>query len=128
MTFYAKLRLFEDLLIEGGGAVINIDDAYGKIERIKDWPIVVKLWHQQNGFLYQRHRTTDFGLIQRCLSGQNWEIPLFSWDICHERCCGCHYVLSRAYLFTIVGAPVLFKIGPGRADRAWPPRKRPNHC
>jgi UDP-N-acetylmuramoyl-L-alanyl-D-glutamate--2,6-diaminopimelate ligase len=28
--FAAKLRLFEDLLIEGGAAVINIDDAYGK--------------------------------------------------------------------------------------------------
>ena len=79
--FAAKLRLFEDLLIEGGGAVINIDDAYGKkiIERIKDRPIVVKTFGTSKAadFYIKDICTTDFGLdLNVVYQGKNWEIPL----------------------------------------------------
>lgn len=42
--FATKLRLFTELLPDGGAAVINADDSYGKkiIEHIQDRPIVLK--------------------------------------------------------------------------------------
>ena len=79
--FAAKVRLFEDLLIEGGGAVVNIDDTYGKkiVERMKDRPIVVKTYGTNNAadFLIKKITPTDFGL-DLCLIYQDkaWHIPL----------------------------------------------------
>ena len=73
--FAAKLRLFEDLPIEGGGAVINIDDAYGKkiVERIKDRAIVVKTYGTSKAadFYIKDIATTDFGLDLNLFIRQN---------------------------------------------------------
>ena len=79
--FAAKLRLFEDLLIEGGGAVINIDDAYGKkiSEHIKDRPIVVKTYGTSKAadFYIENICTTDFGLdLNVVYQDKTWQIPL----------------------------------------------------
>ncbi len=79
--FAVKLRLFEDLLIEGGGGVINIDDKYGKkiVERIKGRPIVLKTYGTSNAadFIIKKITPTDFGL-DLCLVYQDktWHIPL----------------------------------------------------
>ena len=79
--FAAKLRLFEDLLIDGGSAVINIDDAYGKkiVERLKDLPIVVKTYGTSKAadFYIKDISTTDFGLdLKVVYQDKSWHIPL----------------------------------------------------
>ena len=79
--FAAKLRLFEDLLIVGGGAVINIDDAYGKkiVKRIKGLPIVVKTYGTSKAadFYIKDIATTDFGLdLKVVYQDKTWHIPL----------------------------------------------------
>jgi len=79
--FAAKLRLFEDLLIEGGGAVINIDDAHGKkiVERMKGRPIVVKTYGTSKAadFYIKDIATTDFGLdLNVVYQDKTWHIPL----------------------------------------------------
>ena len=79
--FAAKLRLFEDLLIVGGGAVINIDDAYGKkiFRRIKGLPIVVKTYgtNKAADFCIKDIATTDFGLdLKVVYQDKTWHIPL----------------------------------------------------
>ena len=79
--FAAKLRLFEDLLIVGGGAVINIDDAYGKkiVKRIKGLPIVVKTYGTSKAadFYIKDIATTDFGLdLKVVYQDRTWHIPL----------------------------------------------------
>ena len=79
--FAAKLRLFEDLLIEGGGAVINIDDAHGNkiVERMKGRPIVVKTFgtSQAADFQIKNIATTNFGLdLNVVYQGRTWHIPL----------------------------------------------------
>jgi UDP-N-acetylmuramoyl-L-alanyl-D-glutamate--2,6-diaminopimelate ligase len=79
--FAAKLRLFEDLLIEGGAAVINIDDAYGKkiVERVKDRPIVLKTYGTSKAadFYIKDICTTEFGLdLNVVYEDKNWQIPL----------------------------------------------------
>ena len=79
--FAAKLRLFTDLLSEGGGAAINLDDPHSAaiIEALRDRAIVLKT------FGYAEH--ADFkivsitpagdGLSMRvAYSGHTWEIPL----------------------------------------------------
>ena len=79
--FAAKLRLFEDLLIEGGGVVINIDDAHGKkiVERMKGRPIVVKTYGTSKvaDFYIKDIATTDFGLdLNVVYQDKTWHIPL----------------------------------------------------
>ena len=79
--FAAKLRLFEDLLIEVGGAVINIDDAHGKkiVERMKGRPIVVKTYGTSKvaDFYIKDIATTDFGLdLNVVYQDKTWHIPL----------------------------------------------------
>ena len=79
--FAAKLRLFEDLLIVGGGAVINIDDAYGKkiVKRIRGLPIVVKTYGTSKAadFYIKDIATTDFGLdLKVVYQDKTWHIPL----------------------------------------------------
>ena len=79
--FAAKLRLFEELLVEGGGAVINIDDAYGKkiAEHIKDRSIVVKTYGTSKAadFYIKDICSTDFGLdLNVVYQDKNWQIPL----------------------------------------------------
>ena len=79
--FAAKLRLFEDLLIVGGGAVINIDDAYGKkiVKRIKGLPIVLKTYGTSKAadFCIKDIATTDFGLdLKVVYQDKTWHIPL----------------------------------------------------
>ncbi len=79
--FAAKLRLFEALLIEGGGAVINIDDAHGQqiVARIKDRPIVVKTYGTSKAadFYIKDITTTDFGLdLKLVYQDKTWHIPL----------------------------------------------------
>jgi len=79
--FAAKARLFEDLLIEGGSAVINIDDNYGKqlVERIKDRPVVIKTFGTSKAadFHIERVTTTDSGLdLVLSYQGTRWHIPL----------------------------------------------------
>ena len=79
--FAAKLRLFKDLLIEGGGAVINIDDAHGQkiAEHIKDRPIVVKTYGTSKvaDFYIKDICNTDFGLdLNVVYQNKNWQIPL----------------------------------------------------
>ena len=79
--FAAKLRLFEVLLIEGGSAVINIDDAHGQqiVERIKDRPIVVKTYgtSKDADFSIKDVVTTDFGLdLKLAYQNKTWHVPL----------------------------------------------------
>ena len=79
--FAAKLRLFEDLLIMGGGAVINIDDTYGRkiVKRIKGLPIVVKTYGTSKAadFYIKDIATTDFGLdLKVVYQDKTWHIPL----------------------------------------------------
>ena len=79
--FAAKLRLFEDLLIVGGGAVINIDDTYGRkiVKRIKGLPIVVKTYGTSKAadFYIKDIATTDFGLdLKVVYQDKTWHIPL----------------------------------------------------
>ena len=79
--FAAKMRLFGDLLIEGGSAVINIDDAHGKmiVERMKGRPIVVKTYGTSKGadFHIKDIATNDFGLdLNVVYQDKTWHIPL----------------------------------------------------
>jgi len=69
------------LLIEGGGAVINIDDAHGKkiVERMKGRPIVVKTYGTSKAadFYIKDIATTDFGLdLNVVYQDKTWHIPL----------------------------------------------------
>ena len=79
--FAAKLRLFEELLVEGGSAVINVDDAYGKkiVERIIGRPMVVKTYGTSKtaDFCIKDIATTSFGLdLKLVYQDKTWHIPL----------------------------------------------------
>jgi UDP-N-acetylmuramoyl-L-alanyl-D-glutamate--2,6-diaminopimelate ligase len=79
--FAAKARLFDEVLSEGGSAVINIDDAYGKklVSRIKDRPVVVKTFgtSKDADFHIKQISTTNVGLdLQLVYQGKTWHIPL----------------------------------------------------
>ena len=79
--FAAKVRLFENLLIEGGSAVINIDDAYGEriVELLKDRHIVVKTYGTRKAadFYIKKISTADFGLdLDVVYENKTWRIPL----------------------------------------------------
>jgi len=79
--FAAKMRLFETLLIEGGAAVVNGDDPYGKalLDRIKDRPIVIKTFGTgaDADFHIDEITTTDAGLdLKITYQGRRWHIPL----------------------------------------------------
>ena len=78
--FAAKARLFDEVLSEGGSAVINIDDAYGKklVSRIKHRPVVVKTFgtSKDADFHIKQISTTNIrARSAACLSGQNLAYP-----------------------------------------------------
>ena len=79
--FAAKARLFDEVLSEGGSAVINIDDAYGKklVSRIKHRPVVVKTFgiNKDADFHIKQISTTNVGLdLQLVYQAKTWHIPL----------------------------------------------------
>ena len=79
--FAAKARLFNEVLSEGGSAVINIDDAYGKklVSRIKHRPVVVKTFgtSEDADFHIKQISTTNVGLdLQLVYQAKTWHIPL----------------------------------------------------
>ena len=79
--FAAKARLFDELLSEGGSAVINIDNAYGKklVSLIKDRPVVVKTFgNSKDADFHIKHiNTTNVGLdLQLVYQTKTWHIPL----------------------------------------------------
>jgi UDP-N-acetylmuramoyl-L-alanyl-D-glutamate--2,6-diaminopimelate ligase len=79
--FAAKARLFNEVLSEGGSAVINIDDAYGKklVSRIKQRPVVVKTFgtSEDADFHIKQISTTNVGLdLQLVYQAKTWHIPL----------------------------------------------------
>ena len=79
--FAAKARLFDEVLSEGGSAVINIDDAYGKklVSRIKHRPVVVKTFgtSKDADFHIKQISTTNVGLdLQLVYQAKTWHIPL----------------------------------------------------
>ena len=78
--FAAKARLFDEVLSEGGSAVINIDDAYGKklvSRNQRPAGCGQNLWHQQRrGFSYQTNQHNQCrARSAACLSGQNLAHP-----------------------------------------------------
>ena len=99
--FAAKLRLFEDLLIEGGSAVINIDDAYGKkiAEHIKDRPIVVKTYGTNKvADFYIKDITTDFGLnLNVVYQDKSGKFRWHSRHISGHECCCNHNVSFKRF-------------------------------
>lgn len=79
--FSAKLRLFTDLLSEGGSAAINLDDPYSKaiLGALKDRAIVVKTfgYNKKADFVIKSITPSGDGLsMQIKHKGQTWDIPL----------------------------------------------------
>jgi UDP-N-acetylmuramoyl-L-alanyl-D-glutamate--2,6-diaminopimelate ligase len=79
--FGAKARLFDEVLSEGGSAVVNIDNAYGKklVRRIKHRPVVVKTFgtSKDADFHIKQISTTNVGLdLQLVYQAKTWHIPL----------------------------------------------------
>ena len=79
--FRAKARLFEELLIDGGSAVINTDDKYGKklVSLCKNRSIVVKTFgtNKTADFCIKKIETTEFGLdLTVTFKGKYWHIPM----------------------------------------------------
>ena len=79
--FEAKTKLFTENLLDGGTAVINIDDEWGRqlFERLKDRDIV--LWsvgiREEADFQILKAKSQDFGLdLQIRAAGQNFRYPL----------------------------------------------------
>ncbi len=79
--FAAKIRLFTELLSEGGCAAINLDDPYSAaiIEALKDRAIVVKTFgYAENADFHITSITpAGDGLNMRVIyNGHSWDIPL----------------------------------------------------
>ncbi len=79
--FEAKACLFERLLIEGGSAVVNIDDPYGKalVERIKRQPNVIKTFgiSEYADFHIDEITPTAVGLdLKVTYQNKSWHMPL----------------------------------------------------
>jgi UDP-N-acetylmuramoyl-L-alanyl-D-glutamate--2,6-diaminopimelate ligase len=79
--FAAKLRLFTELLSEGGCAAINLDDPHSEviIKALKDRAIVVKTfgYAKEADFHIKSITPAGDGLNMRVIyDSQSWEIPL----------------------------------------------------
>ncbi len=79
--FAAKKRLFTDLLIAGGAAVINSDDPYSKdiIKALKNREVVVKTYgfDSHADFRVDAINPSGDGLELKVIyQGQRWDIPL----------------------------------------------------
>ena len=79
--FAAKIRLFTELLSDGGCAAINLDDPHSKaiIEALKSRAIVVKTFGYAEDADFQIKSITPAGdglNMQVTYNGHNWDIPL----------------------------------------------------